>query len=344
MITLKEIASICDVSAMTVSNVINGKSKASKETQEKILAVVKEKGYKPNLVARGLRSNRTKIIALIVEDIAQFTSPEIIEGAVAKFEEKGYRVVIQNLRFYSRWADTWYDDQNKINEVLEPALDEVKSIHAEGLIYIAGHARIIRNLDSVEIPSVLAYAYSDSENVPSVVLEDEKGAYEMTKYLISLGHYKIGVMAGRKDNIHTKKRLLGIKQALREANLKYDSNLIFYGNWSRKCGYEGAKELLKNDISVIFSMSDQMAGGVYDYLHEKNLTIGEDISVASFDNAQMAEYMTPKLTTMELPLKKIGETAANTLIQKMEKSEINIEPVTKLPCNLIKRNSVKQMS
>ena len=98
MATLKEIAEICNVSATTVSNVINGKAKTSEETKNKILKVIKETGYKPNVMAQGLRIKRTKTIAIIAEDIAQFTSPAIIESIMETCEKHGYRVVVHNLR------------------------------------------------------------------------------------------------------------------------------------------------------------------------------------------------------------------------------------------------------
>ncbi|MBQ6765623.1 MAG: LacI family DNA-binding transcriptional regulator, partial [Paludibacteraceae bacterium] len=108
MVTLKEVAERCNVSATTVSNVINGKAKTSEETKNRIMQVIKETGYKPNTIAQGLRVKKTRTIAVIAEDIAQFTSPPMIESIMETCEKKGYRVVVHNLRLYDRWSDTWY--------------------------------------------------------------------------------------------------------------------------------------------------------------------------------------------------------------------------------------------
>ena len=102
------------------------------------------------------------------------------------------------------------------------------------MIYVAGHERYVRCFpEDFSIPAVMTYAYEKSEKVPSVVLDDEKGGYEMARYLISMGHRKIGVIGGRADNIHTQKRLVGYQRALFESQVFFDPDLVCYGNWDR---------------------------------------------------------------------------------------------------------------
>ena len=98
MVTLKEIARECNVSPTTVSNILNGKPKVSEETKERVLETVNRLGYRPNYIAQGLRNQKTKMIGIIAEDIAQFTTPEIVEGIMSYCEEKGYRSIVKNLR------------------------------------------------------------------------------------------------------------------------------------------------------------------------------------------------------------------------------------------------------
>ena len=138
MITQKEIAKICNVSVATVSNVINGKAKASEETTKRILEAIEANGYRPNAVARGLRTKRTNMIAVIAEDVAQFTSPPVISSIMDACEKKGYRVVVYNLRLYDRWSDTWYDHENAYHSVLDPVLQNIRASGADGVIYLAG--------------------------------------------------------------------------------------------------------------------------------------------------------------------------------------------------------------
>lgn len=346
MVTLKEIARECNVSATTVSNILNGKAKASEETKRMVLQKVKETGYRPNYIAQGLRMQKTRMIGIVAEDIAQFSTPAIIEGIMAYSEKKGYRTVVYNLRMYARWQDTWYDNDRQFHSVSDPVMRELHSMRVDGVIYVAGHARIIKCFPKdFAIPAVMAYAYSDSAQIPSIVAGEEAGSYELVKYLISMGHERIGVIGGRADNIHTQKRLLGYQKALYESHILFDPELVRYGSWERASGYREAAYLVKEGTTAIFCMADRMAGGVYDYLEEHGLKAGEDISVAGFDNQDIAEYFRPALTTMSLPLEKIGRQAAEVLFEKMDKGKTETKAEKQeieIPCELVIRNSVKK--
>ncbi len=345
MVTLKEIAEICNVSATTVSNVINGKAKTSEETKKRILTVIKETGYKPNYMAKGLRSKKTRMIAIIAEDIAQFTSPQIIESIMEKCEQESYRVTVHNLRLYDRWADTWYNQDKAYHSILDPVVQDILSNRVDGIIYVAGHTRIIKCFDeNFELPAVMCYALSDSPQIPSVVIDDEKSAYEVVSHIISKGHRKIGFVGGRAENIHTGQRLLGYQRALFENGILFDPNLVYYGDWSRQAGYDGAKELYSQGVTAYFGISDQMTGGIYDYLEEMNIRIGEQIAVAGFDDEVIAQYFRPALTTTRLPLAEIGKKSAELLIDILEnrnEGDISSEPkVISIPCSMIVRKSV----
>ncbi|MCR5670665.1 MAG: LacI family DNA-binding transcriptional regulator [Butyrivibrio sp.] len=343
MITLKEIAKECGVSTATVSNILNGKKNASEETREKVLSVVKKRGYKLNYVAQGLRKQKTQTIGVIAEDIAQFTTPAIIEGIMELCEENGYRTIVQNLRLYSRWQDSWFDNDKMYYSVMDPAVQEMASIRVDGIIYVAGHARNIHRFPKdYNIPAVLAYAYSQEKDVPSVVIDDEESAKNAVEYLIKKGHKKIGVMAGEQENIHSKLRILGYQRALYEAGILYNPELVVYSGWGKELSYRSAEALLGKDITAVFCMSDRNAGGVYKYLFEKGMQAGKDISVMGFDNEMIADYMTPGLTTMKIELGNIGKKAVELLFDKM--AEKPVDDRVKIPCSLIERESVSDIT
>lgn len=350
MVTIKEIARECNVSAATVSNILNGKPKVSDETKQRVIEVMQRRGYQPDYIARGLRSRKMRMIGIIAEDIAQFTTPEIVEGIMEYCEERGYRTIVQNLRMYSRWKDSWYNDDKAYHSVLDPAIQELLSIKVDGAIYVAGHARVIKCFpDGFPIPGVMAYTYADSGQTPVIVIDDEKGGYDMTKYLISMGHRKIGVLGGRADNIHTKKRITGYQKALFENQIPFNPGWICYGNWERSSGYELAPELIATGVTAIFCLADRMAGGVYDYCRQEGIRVGEDISVTGFDNQDMAEYFSPALTTVDLPLTRIGHMAADILLDRIEESgaqqKMEQEAAEKrVGCTLVIRDSVKRLN
>ena len=339
MITLKEIAKECGVSTATVSNVLNNKKNVSDEIRQKVLDVVKERGYKLNYVAQGLRKQKTQTIGVIAEDIAQFTTPAIIEGIMELCEENGYRTIVQNLRLYSRWHDSWFDNDKMYYSVMDPAVQEMASIRVDGIIYVAGHARNIHRFPKDnDIPSVLAYAYSQEKDVPSVVIDDEEAAKTAVEYLIKKGHKKIGVMAGEAENIHAKLRILGYQRALFEAGILYNPELVVYAGWGKEFSYNCTKELLDKGVTAVFCMSDRNAGGVYQYLFEHGMQAGKDISVMGFDNEMISDYMTPRLSTMKIELGTIGKKAVELLFDKM--AEKSVVDHIKVPCTLIERNSV----
>lgn len=345
MVTIKEIARECNVSPTTVSNILNGRPNVGEETRKRVLEVVRQRGYQPNYIARGLRIQKTHMIGIIVEDLVQFSTAGVVDGIMESCEELGYRTIVQNLRLYSRWSDAWFDDDKAYYSILNPALQEIRQIQADGVIYVAGHERYIRCFpENFPVPAVMSYAYEKSGKIPSVVLDDERGGYEITQYLISMGHRKIGVIAGKEDNIHTQKRLLGYQRALYEEKLFFNPDIVCYGKWERESGHRMAGKLLKEGVTAIFCMADQMAGGVYDYLEEHGLRAGKDVAVSGFDNQYMAEYFRPSLTTMELPLREIGRKAAEILLAKLEGTkEQEVQKEIRIPCRLVVRESVQRL-
>ena len=341
MVTLKEIAKECRVSPATVSNILNGKPKVSEETRQRVLDTVEKRGYRPNYIAQGLRNQKTKTIGIIAEDITQFTTPEIVDGIMSRCEEKGYRAVVKNLRLYARWSDSWYDNESSYHSILDPTLKELESIRVDGIIYIAGHARVIHCFsEDFKTPAVMAYAFTDNRRVPSVAIDDKKSACEMIHYLISRGHRKIGVIGGRENNIHTQQRLQGYQKALFENRILFNPSWVRYADWEKEGAYQEARELLKEDVTAVFCMADRMAGGVYRCLDEIGLRAGRDIAVAGFDNHDIAEYFVPGLTTMALPLREIGNVSADYLLKQMEEAQEEIPEKILIPCTFTERESV----
>lgn len=346
MVTLKEIAQTCGVSISTVSNILNGKPKVGEDTKQKVLEVVKQTGYQPNYFAQGMRKQKTRIIGIIVEDLNVFSTVPIVEAIMAHCEDQNYRTVLVNLRLYDKWQDTWYNDEEKFQSVLQPSIKELLSIKVDGIIYVAGHCRIINCFsDDFEIPGILVYGISKSPRFTSIVIDDERGGYDITNYLISMGHRKIGVISGTPDNFHTIKRSLGYQKALFEAKILYNPDLIRYGDWMRPSGYKEMECLAKEDITAVFCMNDIMTAGAYDYLYEHGLRVGQDISLVGYDNKEISEYLRPCLTTNEIQLKEIGKASARKILMMLDDDcpETNTHEIIKIPCQLVIRESVTKI-
>ena len=253
-------------------------------------------------------------------------------------------MVVKNLRLYARWSDSWFDNEIRYHSILDPTLKELESIRVDGIIYIAGHARIVHCFpEGFHTPAVMAYAFSDNKRVPSVAIEDQESACEMIRYLMSKGHSRIGVIAGKENNIHTQQRVLGYRKILRENNIPFHPAWVRYTDWEKAGAYLEAKELLKEDVTAIFCLADRMAGGVYLRLDEMGLRAGRDIAVAGFDNQDIAEFFVPGLTTMALPLREIGSVSADYLLRQMDGTEGEIPEKTLIPCTFIERESVHEI-
>ena len=342
--TIKDIARECGVSIATVSNVLNGRKKTKPETEVKIRAAVEKYGFKPNTTAKGLRSGRSGVIGVIVEDMSQFTTPDIVEGIMKYLEDRGYMVVLQNLRLYARWSDKWFKEEEMIRESVDDAVNTLNALMVEGIIYVAVHYRETNKISkSIKVPAVMAYARELNPDVPSVAIDDVDGGYRAVKYLIMKGHEKIGILAGNEDNMHTKFRLEGARRAAREAGITIDDSCIVYAGWSKELGYKAYKKLAHKEITALFAMSDQLAGGVYAYLDETGLEVRRDLAIVGYDDKYFAEFFTPGLTSMKLPLEEIGEVSGKLLLEKItgELSGINLtDNMVKIPCTLMIRESV----
>ena len=345
MATIKEIAKACNVSEATVSNILNDKPGASAATRKNVMAMIEKMNYTPNVVAKNLKLQKTRSIGVIAEDMTIFSIPDIIDGITEQCEQVDYQILLINLRLYKKYNDTYYS-KDDYYEVVRREIKKLMQKQVEGIIYVAAHERPILCIpENLPIPAVMAYGYSRTPKVPSVVVDDCHGAYEITKYLIENGHTRIGVIMGKSDSIHAQSRLVGYQEALFDSGILYSPGFVTEGDWNRESGYEGITKLLAKDITAVFCMNDLMAGGVYDRLAELGMTVGEDLSVVGYDNRELSSYYNPPLTTIDLPLHDIGYRASEIMIEMLEGREISEEDaVCAVECTRRIRKSVKDIS
>lgn len=325
MPTISEIAKACHVSVATVSNIINNKGGVSEETRLRVQKKIDEMKYTPNYVAKNLKTKNTRSIGVIAEDMTVFVMPDIIDGITEYCEKEDYQILLVNLRLYKKFEDTYYHD-NSYGAIVQEEFRKLRAKQVEGIIYIAAHERLINAIpEDLPIPVVVAYGFTNRREIPSVVVNDKQGATELIRYLIAQGHKKIGVIAGKKESIHTQSRLEGYQQALYEGNVLYNPGLIVYGNWDRESGYRYADFMVDSGVSAIFCMNDFMAGGVYDRLDELGIHAGKDISIVGFDDREIASYENPPLTTAGLPLHNIGYRASEVILRMLKKEETDLQ-------------------
>ncbi len=345
MVTIKEIAKVCNVSVATVSNILNEKPGASPKTRELVINTAKELNYTPNYVAINLKLKSTNSIGVIAEDMTIFSIPDIIDGITDSCEKHGYQILLVNLRLYKKYSDTYYNRTDYYGMV-EDVIKDLMSKQVNGIIYVSAHERLIQCLpENMNIPAVMAYGNSKSQKIPSIIVNDEKGAYDLITYAIEMGHEKIGVITGKTNSFHMQARLIGYQKALLENQIIYNRELVYEGEWDRISGYKHTDALIEKGVTAIFCMNDLMAGGVYDRLEERNLKPGDDISIIGYDNRELSGYYKPPLTTANLPLHDIGFCASEVMMNMLNRHHVadEVKSVYQMPCNLEIRNSVKKI-
>ena len=284
----------------------------------------------------------------MAEDLTVFCTPGIIDGITKCCEERGYHVLLTNLRLYRKYQDAYYANDSFV-KIVDKEIRELLSKQVDGIVYVTSHERILKKSlpEHLPVPASMAYGYSKSDEYPSVAVDDKNGAYTLIRYLIDRGHKSIGVITGKEESIHTLDRLRGYQKALYDQKIFFDPDIVVQGDWKRESGYNNTDYLLSKGVTAIFCMNDIMAGGVYDRLEERGVLPGRDISVVGFDNRDLSNYYKPPLTTIALPLSDIGYTACKMVIDMIEKKERGDSGKTAgspweihEACSLLIRNSV----
>jgi LacI family transcriptional regulator len=342
MSKIKEVAEACGVSIATVSNIMNGTGRVSEETKNRILLVAKEMNYVPNWMAKNLKQRKSNVIGIITEDLTVFNCVDIIDGINEFLDQRGYSFVLGNLRLYKKYNNEFYHHENYFGQVQEE-FRIMESAQVAGIIYVCAHCREIKFIPKIEnVPIVLTYGFTKAESITSFIYDDEQAAFDATNEMIMNGHEKIGLIMGEKFSLHTIARLKGYQRSLFENGLLCNPDLMYDGDWSREKGYEAAEALMKVGVTAIFAMNDEMAAGVYDYMHEVGLEVGKDIALVGFDNREICTAFMPPLTTMSIPLNEIGQIAAKTIISMIENESSPVKQKNYIKCKLVRRKSVNK--
>jgi len=330
--SMADVARLAGVSRTTVSLVINEIPHASfpQETRKRVWAAVEQLGYRPNAMARGLRSTRSHTLGLITGDIA--TTPfavDIIRGA-------------QNAALAHKKMLLVFDTEGN-EEVEQTGFDMLQGWGIEGLIYATNFHRAVEpGIDLHSLPSVMVDCFIPNRTLPSVVPDEVQGGHTATEALLKAGHRRIGFVNGIPDLPASIGRLEGYQRALADHAVAYDESLVLAGDWQQESCYEATHKLfaLAEPPTALFCGNDWMAMGAYDALKELGLSIPDKVAVVGFDNREViAAHMRPPLTTVALPYFEMGYWGVDYLIRALEEGH-KPEPVQHmLPCPLVLRLS-----
>jgi DNA-binding LacI/PurR family transcriptional regulator len=333
--TLRDVAARADVSTAVVSYVINqGPRPTSPEVRERVLKAIDELNYHPNGFARGLRARRTHTIGFISHDCSNqesFSSQYVasmIGVLAAELQVRDYYLLLFHVAIG--------DDLAPLASLLRGGrLDGVfvrliqDSEHADALVSLVREAEI--PCVCIERPAASRFALT------SVTYDDFGGAKQATNYLHERGHSRIAHLQGDIRYATALARRAGYKEALREAGLPVDPDLIRIANWDMRAAAEEMESLLTlpDPPTAVFAASDEMALGALDRLRAMGVRVPDEFAVVGFDGIPLAQDLTPALTTIRVPFGEIGRRAAELLLSGAESPSAPIV----LPVELIESRS-----
>jgi LacI family transcriptional regulator len=327
-VTIADVARRAGVSKTTVSHVLSGNRPVAGGTRQRVERAVRDLGYRPDGLARGLRIRRSHTVALILPDMTNPFYPVLARGLEDELAGLGYRTFVCN---------TDAEPSREAEYVLD-----VFDRRVDGIVLVSFHlgAQDLAAVLDAGMPVVSVGAdVIDDPRVDVVRADDERGAFEATSHLVARGHRSIAMIEGAKGTGLL--RNLGYRRALEASGLRFDSSITVSGAWTRSGGAKAMLELLWVDLAptAVFCANDVMAIGAMDVASDSGLTVGRDVAIVGYDDIEAAALVRPGLTTMMNPAYDTGRVAGELLAERMTGAHTGGRRTVVLPCRLIERDS-----
>ena len=306
MANIKDIANLAGVSKSTVSRVVSNNGFVKPETREKIEALMQELNYKPNMFAKGMRTNKSQSIGIVFPDLTNPFFAEWYKVIDTIARENGY------LNYICISDPKGESEESRIDDLLARSIDGII------LFSYTKNEKLWKKLENISsvTPVICCDSMFEGYNLNAIYADGKEGTKKAAEFLIRLGKKRIAYIKGSNDFEVVKKRYEGYCQALKINNISIKRELIVEGEFTKDCGKLAAEKLmsLPNKPDTIMASTDFMAIGVLEYLQEKNFNIPEDIAVFGFDNLQLSETANPPLSTIAMPLKDMAEASITRLM------------------------------
>ncbi|MFL5605145.1 MAG: LacI family DNA-binding transcriptional regulator [Gemmatimonadaceae bacterium] len=301
-VTIKDVARLAGVSVATVSRVLNASAPVQADTRARVLQVARELRFAPNGAARTLSRRRAGALGVILPDLYGEFFSELLRGIDQEAQRAGHSLLVSSSHHDSRGVAA--------------AIRAMRG-RVDGLLVMAPEIPA-EALDSAlpdGLPVVLLNR-APGVAAASVMVDNYGGAHEMTRHLLSLGHRRIGFLAGAANNADSDERQRGFLDALREAGVQHDRGLCARGDFAEEGGWRGARALLAlaTPPSVIFAANDAMAVGALSALREAGIDVPADMGVVGFDDIPVARFLHPPLTSVRVGIAALGERGASLLL------------------------------
>jgi len=328
MPTVLDVAKRAGVAPITVSRVINNSGYISQATRERVEAAVKELRYVPNTIARGLRSKRTRTLALVVTDITNPYFTLMARGVEDAAGDANYTVI------YCNTDESETKEEKYVNLLAQRQVDGVLLVPA------CGNVKTIKFLLSNDINIVALDRRVSGVKIDSVRSDSENGAYHLIKLLVGLGHKRIAMITGPKDVSTSVDRVAGYRQALIESGLR-DNEQVYHGAFIQQSGYEFTKQAMTQSPrpTAIFGANNFIAIGIIKALRDLRMNVPGDVSVVAFDDFPESMLVAPFLTFAEQPAYEMGRIATELLLKRISGEVTGGYQNLILPTQIIERGS-----
>jgi LacI family transcriptional regulator len=306
--TLHEVARRAGVSAMTVSRVVNGRGSVDSETRQRVEEAIQALDYVPNRIARGLISQKTQTIGIIVPDIVNPFFAPVVRGAESAARKAGYRVLLCNSEGDLRLEREYIEDlvAHRVEGLLlTPASDRSRSS--------------ILSLLRGGFPLVLIDRALPDADCDLIVSDNAQGARRLIEHLIAIGHREIAHVSDAEDTSTGRERLRGYREALEAAGIPFQPELVIRTTVDRIGGYRAAQEILARDPlpTAIFAVNNMTAVGTMEALRERSLSVPKDIGLVCFDDVEHLAVLSPILTVIDQPAEIFGSLGVQLLLERM---------------------------
>ena len=302
---MADVGRMAGVSHQTVSRVINGSRHVSPHTRERVLAAMRELGYRPNSIARALVTGRSRTLGVVSFDTTLYGPASTLFGIERAAHQAGYFIIIASQRALDR------------SSVVE-AVDRLRLQGVEGILVIISEQEASQALLDlrIDVPMVAVEAGPEG-GVPVVAVDQRLGATMATRHLLDLGHATVHHVSGPPESLEAQARTHGWRLTLKAAGAPCPAPLI--GDWSARSGYHIGCRLARDDaVTSVFVGNDQMALGLLRAMNEAGRRIPDEVSVVGFDDIPEATYFTPPLTTIRQDFGEVGSRSLRVLVEAIE--------------------------
>ena len=326
-VTIRDVAERAKVSISTVSRVLNDTCNVREDKRVRVLEAAAELGYTPNPAAQSLHSMKTGAIGILLPYVSGEFYAELLNGIDSAAQEGGRLLLIST--------------SHNSEEELEAALKGMYR-RVDGILVMAP----VTTADAVlqrapkDIPVVFMNTRTESQHIPLITFDNYGGMRAMTEHLIQKGHRRIGFITGPNCAFDAQDRFRGYREAIHEAGIPLNEDLVVDGEYTQQAGYDGARYLLGLNPrpTAIMTSNDDAALGAMSALREAGLRIPEDVALSGFDDIPSSSFTVPPLTTVHVPVRELGSQSV-MLLEAAIDSGLNGSEIVTLPVELRLRES-----